>query len=200
MGEPRPTTPTGWWESYRDAAVRPNNMDEGEHQVSFYAGMIAFQQLVTDALKLPAAERDQRLLEAGQDLEAYVAKSEAEHLAETASSPPQKEVSEPHYWYGLDAQHNAIPISVAEAHKLMEDFASRLVARTVIGEVIVSTVFLVFDRRRRGGEGPPVLFETMAWFDGRQRRYCTWAEAVAGHNALVAEIIEDRKDAAVARR
>lgn len=61
----------------------------------------------------------------------------------------------------------------------------------------VSTVFLGLDHQF--GIGPPVLFETLIFaptdrpvparlkrFDGHMERYTTWAEAEAGHKAIVA--------------
>ena len=55
------------------------------------------------------------------------------------------------------------------------------------GDCLVSTVFLGIDHQF--DDGPPLLFETMirrwkAW--GRQWRYTTRAEALAGHAAVVA--------------
>lgn len=70
--------------------------------------------------------------------------------------------------------------------------ANRVVALTVVSDrpnVVVSTVFLGLDRRSRGGgDGPPLLFETKVlrgggWED--DRRYATWDDAVAGHEAIV---------------
>lgn len=46
----------------------------------------------------------------------------------------------------------------------------------------VSTVFLGLDHQF--GDGPPLVFETMIFggpLDQYQERYCTWAEAEAGH-------------------
>ncbi len=53
----------------------------------------------------------------------------------------------------------------------------------------VSTVFLGLDHRF-GGDGPPILFETMIFGpdDTDERytdRYCTYAEALAGHAKAV---------------
>lgn len=67
---------------------------------------------------------------------------------------------------------------------------SRKVGSDYVGDVRVSTVFLGLDH---GYFGPrPVLFETMT-FDkndkgGGTRRYETWDEARAGHEALVAKL------------
>jgi hypothetical protein len=74
----------------------------------------------------------------------------------------------------------------------------RRVDFTDLGYCTVSTVFLGVDHAFWGG--PPILFETMVFappeggttfpeeWDGRQRRYTTWDEAVAGHDEMVAEL------------
>jgi len=63
---------------------------------------------------------------------------------------------------------------------------NRQVAQEERDGVRVSTVFLGLDHRF-GGDGPPILFETMI-FGGRhdqdQDRYSTWEEAEAGHAAM----------------
>jgi hypothetical protein len=67
--------------------------------------------------------------------------------------------------------------------------SERQVAHDVVGAIQVSTVFLGFDHSFReivGGEGPPVLWETMIFggpadLDGYQDRYSSYGEAVAGH-------------------
>lgn len=113
----------------------------------------------------------------------------------------------------LDAEHNVIPLerdrSGRHADTLMwamsfENFRERQVARTTIwrwwGAVWVSTVFLGLDHSF-GMQGPPIVFETMAFpvwgsscgqeWDpatdehGTSDRYATWAEAVAGHWDIV---------------
>jgi len=69
------------------------------------------------------------------------------------------------------------------------DKADRRVARDVVGGVLVSTVFLGMDHG--WGEGPPILFETMAFEDEDTAReietfrYSTWDEAEKGHAELV---------------
>lgn len=73
--------------------------------------------------------------------------------------------------------------------------ADRHVARTDIGGVFVSTVFLGLDHNWAGGE--PILFETMTFFDDREiegwhelhvRRCSTWLEAETQHELTVAEV------------
>lgn len=69
--------------------------------------------------------------------------------------------------------------------KWMES-ADRHVAKTDLGEVWISTVFLGIDHGF--GEKLPVLFETMIFGgvrDQEQWRYTTWDEAVAGHEKAV---------------
>ena len=67
--------------------------------------------------------------------------------------------------------------------------ATKRVARTEIGDVSVSTVFLSIDHSWNGP--PPILFETMV-FGGEhsddQWRYAPWAEAVDGNGAVVAAL------------
>ena len=51
----------------------------------------------------------------------------------------------------------------------------------------VSTVFLGLDHNF-GGDGPPLLFETMVFgglFDDEQKRYATYEEAEKGHLLMV---------------
>lgn len=66
---------------------------------------------------------------------------------------------------------------------------NRHVAHDHIGEVWVSTVFLGVDHNFML-DGPPLLFETMVFVNGRDAnfgfdRYATWEEAEAGHSAAV---------------
>lgn len=70
--------------------------------------------------------------------------------------------------------------------------ADRHVARTEIGPMIVSTVFLGLDHRI--GPGPPLLFETMIFDDGDdgyQARCETWVEAER-HHAEAVELAQAR--------
>lgn len=65
--------------------------------------------------------------------------------------------------------------------------AERKVARTVVGDTEVSTVFLGLDYSFGDPQGP-LLFETLAFGgegDGECERYSTWEAAVAGHARMV---------------
>jgi len=66
---------------------------------------------------------------------------------------------------------------------------NRVVAREIVGNANVSTVFLGLDHAFDGGI--PILFETMI-FGGEhneyQERYATRAGAIDGHNRVVAAL------------
>lgn len=69
--------------------------------------------------------------------------------------------------------------------------ADRNVARSIIGDFLVSTIFLGTNQRL--GKGVPILFETMVFFDDKpvdkySRRYSTWDEAFVGHQAIMAQV------------
>ena len=115
-------------------------------------------------------------------------------------------------YYRLNPDKSVTPIlgrlrddqsAALEWAREFEKFESRIVAHDVVDGRLVSTVFLGLDHGF-SMSGPPVLFETMVFSDGvktfkwgthereyheelDQRRYCTWAEAVAGHAEILAE-------------
>jgi hypothetical protein len=99
-------------------------------------------------------------------------------------------------WYTLDAEHNLVPVG-----DMMDwvnwcsevgDEASRRVAYDEIADgVYVSTIFLGLDHRMSfKHQGPPIVFETLVSTDylREETRYCTWDEALAGHQAIVAAL------------
>jgi hypothetical protein len=68
----------------------------------------------------------------------------------------------------------------------------RIVAKTDIGDVQVSTVFIGLDHSFGSG-GPPLLFETMIFggeHDQYQSRCSTWDEAEIEHAEAVAMVRE----------
>lgn len=93
--------------------------------------------------------------------------------------------------YILDG-HTPVPVTdVAVWGKFFGDRSKRRVARTEIGDVTVSTVFLGMDHNFEGGK--PILFETMVFggeHDEYQERCCTWDEAVAMHTRVVTMVEE----------
>lgn len=72
--------------------------------------------------------------------------------------------------------------------------ADRIVAKTQIGNIRVSTVFLGIDHNFGGSSKIlPILFETMTFggkLDGEQDRYSTWEEAEKGHKLMVKRVEE----------
>lgn len=74
-------------------------------------------------------------------------------------------------------------------------FEERRVARTDIGDITVSTVFLGLDHAFGGGA--PLLFETMIRSNGswdNERRCTTWAEAEEQHKAACAEVAMTKEE------
>lgn len=72
--------------------------------------------------------------------------------------------------------------------------ADRAVAKTNIGEVRVSTVFLGLDHGFGGGK--PLLFETMVFngvMDGYMRRYSNWQDSEKGHQEIV-KLVREKED------
>jgi len=70
--------------------------------------------------------------------------------------------------------------------KMFNSREDRIVKKTKIGDVEVSTVFLGIDHSF--GVGKPLLFETMIFGggnDGYQERYETWRQAEAGHRKAI---------------
>jgi len=92
--------------------------------------------------------------------------------------------------FKLDEHNHVVPCSdVIEWGKFFQDSDRRRVARTEIGDVLVSTVFLGIDHR--WGDGPPLIFETMVFggeLDQEMDRYSTWEEAIKGHETMVKRV------------
>lgn len=64
--------------------------------------------------------------------------------------------------------------------------ADRNIAKTEIGDVSISTVFLGLNHSFN--DGPPIVFETMVFggeHDGEMQRYVTKEQALAGHDKMV---------------
>lgn len=88
--------------------------------------------------------------------------------------------------YILDG-HTPIPVASLEEWARAFETMDRHVAKTQIGEVGVSTVFLGIDHNF--GDGPPLLFETMIFggeHDEWQERCSTWREAEEQHERACA--------------
>jgi len=93
-------------------------------------------------------------------------------------------------WYKLDVDGRT-PVLTDEPS--IDD--NRTVAKTKIGDVVISTVFLGLDHRMdcMDGAGPPIVFETMVFggkLDHSEGRYSTWDDAVEGHENWV-KLVKD---------
>lgn len=115
-------------------------------------------------------------------------------------------------WYILLPDHSTKPATMEEANAQLAEWSKlgtyvqghpKVVGKTDIGEIEVSTVFLMMDHNFMD-EGPPLLFETMVFGgpeegDGYTERYATWNEAKEGHDRIVEavrkEVEERNKDA-----
>lgn len=85
------------------------------------------------------------------------------------------------YYAKLDG-HKVVPVdSLMEIAPEFEKKDARLVSRTNIDKIMVSTVFLAINHS--WGSGPDLWFETMIFGMPEEfcNRYTTWEEAEAGH-------------------
>lgn len=81
------------------------------------------------------------------------------------------------------------PLEFMEWAIKMNDAEYKRVARTELGDVLVSTVWLGLNHS--WDDGPPLIFETMIFggpHDDWMDRYSTEAEALAGHERVVAAL------------
>lgn len=121
-------------------------------------------------------------------------------------------------YYILDDEHRPVTVDLmtwARWHETERRTKGR-VGSTETDLYWVSTMFLGLDHNY--GEGPPILFETMVFErqrkvvefpfskrltsirksldeDGFFRRYSTWDDAEAGHNAMVRRIVKMETEA-----
>lgn len=91
-------------------------------------------------------------------------------------------------YYVLDADNRVVAANLIERAQWFEAIGNRVVGYTQItSECQVSTVFLGLDHRF-GGDGPPLVFETMIFggpLQGSVWRYSSYDDADAGHKAAV---------------
>ncbi|NKB81206.1 MAG: hypothetical protein GKS05_04815 [Nitrospirales bacterium] len=84
----------------------------------------------------------------------------------------------------------AIPASSAMEFGKWIETADRVVSKTQVADIEVSTVFLGIDHQFF--DGPPLLFETMVFggdLDQTCLRCSTWDEAVAQHEVILSEVL-----------
>lgn len=105
-------------------------------------------------------------------------------------------------YYALDDNHQPVLIADVLTWARLFETANSIVAVTEfacgsrsesVKQGRVSTVFLGLDYGwNRFDNRGPILFETMVFggsLDGEQERYSTWAEAEAGHVAMVERVM-----------
>lgn len=95
-------------------------------------------------------------------------------------------------WYELIGQTPVkIEGDIIECAMRYEAMDRRVAQTTLFDMCRVSTIFLSLDHS--WGGGPPVLFETMAFWRGghgdEQMRCCTWLEAQRQHAEMCAEVV-----------
>lgn len=85
------------------------------------------------------------------------------------------------------------PITMRQWVESFEDFESKRVALTFVGDVRISTVWLGLDHNFANAYGPvvspPLIFETMVFggpMDQEPYRWATEQEAIEGHEIAVA--------------
>ncbi len=112
-------------------------------------------------------------------------------MSEAEMKPVMKELERPEC-FGMDGK----PIPFEEGIQLLRDVEKRTVAKTQVGNHLVSTMLLVFDG---GYDVRPLIFETMVfpcdnegnvenWSDEDRYRWSMLDEAKAGHAKVVAEL------------
>lgn len=90
-------------------------------------------------------------------------------------------------FYLLDENKQPYEVSLEESYKVYRDMDMKIVKQETVGDSKVSTVFLGLDHAW-GHENGPILFETMifdGYYEGFQRRYKTYDEALQGHKDTV---------------
>jgi len=95
-----------------------------------------------------------------------------------------------HGRYTLDDAGNAVLAEDLMAWARWFETAERHTASDEIGNVHVSTIFLGLDHNF-SGSGAPVLWETMVFggtLEGKQERYTSREDALAGHAAMVERV------------
>lgn len=93
-------------------------------------------------------------------------------------------------YYILDDDHNLIATDRETWGEWLGNNENRVVAKTQVGDAVVSTVCLGVDHNW-SPDGPPMFFETMVFggeHDGECLRCTTWDEAETQHAQVMAEI------------
>lgn len=95
--------------------------------------------------------------------------------------------------YAILHQGEVVFISDMEIWAMWFETADRQIARTQVGDVLISTVFLGIDHSF--GRGEPLFFETMAFggkWEGEETRSSTIDDALEHHERMVERVRNDR--------
>ena len=88
----------------------------------------------------------------------------------------------------------AAAIAVSNETTTVQNHPNRIkLAKDIIGDMEISTIFLGIDHNNFGLRGKPLLFETMIFGgdkDEKQWRWHTWKEAKKGHKRIISELKE----------
>lgn len=104
-------------------------------------------------------------------------------------------------YYKLDENKNVVPSSLEEWANFIEGRLPtnyKHVGRDVINGHTVSTVFIGLCHNFNPYSRTPIVFETMVFDNDMkgiyQERYCTWQEAIDGHERAVEWVKKGCKD------
>lgn len=121
------------------------------------------------------------------------------------NSPLKKLKGIPDFHFILDENNNVVPVSFTDYIKWLKNAApttmlGKHIAKTTIGDVTVSTVFVGINMGIHSG--PLVVFESQAYshVEGEETqweldidRYSTYEQAVKGHKAMVKRVFSDKR-------
>lgn len=95
-------------------------------------------------------------------------------------------------YYTLNDDNIPVPSTFEGTMELWSNGEKRRVAKTVVGNATVSTVFLVINHSYNENS-LPVLWETLVFggqYDGDGERYTSYEDAVIGHSNWVKKLFE----------
>jgi hypothetical protein len=105
-------------------------------------------------------------------------------------------------YYRLDKNKNVIPCSSLNELKVINP-KDNIIRHTNLGNILISTVFLVIDYSLLPIECDPILFETMIFMHGEndpddldqyQERYTNYKSALRGHRMAVKMVIKSLRN------
>jgi hypothetical protein len=97
--------------------------------------------------------------------------------------------------YRLDENKNAIKCTIEDVQYLFHNPELKIIKKNMVGNFLVSTVFLIFDHSHNWDEENhrPSLFETAIFGNISTKtmwRYSTYKEALIGHRKAIKKLIK----------